>query len=124
MALFRQLDRGVRKIAAALVTCDKFRRLLDEAIELANGIARARGFDLGPNLVGLFPLIIQIFENQFVLRAEVTIERHLVGASSFGDGLDADPADAAAVEKVLRTVDNALARPRRMQLGCDAAARF
>ena len=57
MTRFGQFDRGVREVAAALVLGDEFRRLLDEAVELANRIARARGFDLGPNLVGLFPLI-------------------------------------------------------------------
>ena len=55
-----QFDRGIRKIAAALVLGDEFRDPIDIAIKLADRIARACGLDVGPNLLGLPPLAAQI----------------------------------------------------------------
>src|ERR1700756_3722447 len=51
MAFFGQFERGVRKVAAALVLRDKFRNLLDKTVKLANWIPGAGGFDLRPYLV-------------------------------------------------------------------------
>ena len=110
MTLLGQFDRSVGKIAAALVLGDKFRRLLDETVKLAGRIVRAFGFYLGPNLVGFLSFVVQVFENQVVLRAEVTIEGHFVGACGLGDGVDADPANAMTMEQILRGSDDALAR--------------
>ena len=109
MTLLRQFDRGVRQVATALVLGDELSRLLDEAMELSDRIVGAGGLDLRPNLVRLLSLVIEIFENEIVLRAEVAIERHLVGARRLGDGFDADAANAMTVEEVLSAVDDALA---------------
>ena len=110
MARFGEFDRRVGEIAAALVVGDEFRRLSDEAVKLADRIARALRFHLGPDLVGLAALVVEIFEDEVVLRAEVAIERHLVGVRRFGDRLDPDAADAVAMKEVERAGDDALAR--------------
>ena len=62
MPCLGQFDRGVRKIAAALVLGDEFRDPTDIAIKLADRIARACGFDVSPNLVGLPPFAAQILD--------------------------------------------------------------
>jgi hypothetical protein len=64
----------------------------------------ARG---SPGIVGKLP---QVFGNQLVLRVEVAIERHLVGAGGLGDRLHADRPDAEPVKQVRRGVEDALAR--------------
>ncbi len=48
--------------------------------------------------------------NQIVLGIEVAVERHLVGAGRLGDRLDADAANAVAMEKILRRRDDPVAR--------------
>src|SRR5271166_3965485 len=110
MAFFGQFDRSVRKVAATLVLRDKFRSLLDKAVKLADWISRVAGLDLRPYLVGLPSLIIQILENKIVLRTEVAIERHLIGACRLGDGVDANTANAAPVEQILRAHEDPLTR--------------
>ena len=62
MPCLSQFDRGVRKIAAALILGDKFRNPTDIAIKLADRIARVCGFDVSPNLVRLPPFAAQILE--------------------------------------------------------------
>ena len=110
-----QFDRGVRKIAAALVFGDEFRDPADIAIELANGIAWACSLDVGPNFFGLPPLAAQILANEIVLRPEVAVERHLVGARGLGDRLDPDSPDAVAMKKILGARHDTLAgRLRRV----------
>ncbi len=119
VTLLCQFDRGVRKIAATLVLGDEFRRLLDKTVKLADRLARVGSFDLRPNLVGLLSLVVQILENQFVLRAEVAIERHLIGARRFSYGFDPNSADAMAVEQVLRARNQSLPGTRRADLRCN-----
>src|SRR5208282_4248037 len=104
-----QFDRGVRKIAAALVLGDEFGRPSDIAIKLSDGIAWACGFDVGPNLVGLPPFAAQILANEIVLRPEVTVERHLVGAGGFSNRLDPHSPDAVTMKEILRARDDTLA---------------
>jgi len=41
----------------------------------------------------------------------VTVERHLVGAGCFGNGIDTDTADAVAVEQIACRGENAFAGP-------------
>ena len=53
----------------------------------------------------------QIGDDQIVLGIEVTVERHLVGAGCFGNGVDTDTADAVAVEQIACSGKNAFAGP-------------
>ena len=110
MARLGELDRGVRQITAALVTGDEIRRLSDIAVKLADRIAGTRGFDLRPYLVGLSTLVVEILEDQIVFRAEMAVERHLVGAGRLRDRFDPDAADAMAVKEILRAGDDSFAR--------------
>src|SRR3984957_15529490 len=110
MALFCQFDRGVGKIAAALVPGDIGCGLVHEAVKLARRISGILRLDFGPDFVRLSPFVIQIFDNELVLRIEVAVERHLAGARGLGDRFHAYPSDALAVEEVLRAVEDAVAR--------------
>ena len=51
VALLRQFDSGVRKVAATVVFADKSGGLVDKTIELGDRIPRSFSFDLGPNFV-------------------------------------------------------------------------
>ncbi len=68
-----------------------------------------RGFDGGPDVMFFGRKAAQVFRHQFVLRIEVTIERHLVGAGGFRDRLHPDRPDAVAIEQVARHRDDPLA---------------
>ena len=117
VAFLGQFDRGVGEVAAALVFGDEFRRLLHKAIKLANRIVRDSQPSISAQISSDFlPLVVQILEDEIVLRTEVTIKRHLAGARRLGDRFDADPADAVAMEEILRAGDDALARPLHASL--------
>src|SRR5271156_6186815 len=110
MTLFRQFDGGVGEIAAALVLGDAYRGLVHETVKLTHRVSWIFCFDFGPDFVRLSPLIIQIFDDQLVLRIEVAIERHFAGACGLRYRFDPHPSDAPAVKEVLRTGENAVAR--------------
>jgi hypothetical protein len=46
--------------------------------------------------------LAQIFRDQFVLRGEVPVERHFIGAGRFGDRLHADRPDSVPVKELAR----------------------
>jgi len=54
----------------------------------------------GPAAVGFARGLPQIGRHQVVLRTEVTIERHLVGAGRLGDGIDPHSPDSVAVKQI------------------------
>ena len=51
----------------------------------------------------------QIFRHQFVLGAEMAVERHLVGAGGVGDGLDPHRPDSMPIEQLAGNREDALA---------------
>jgi hypothetical protein len=55
--------------------------------------------------------LAQIFRHQFILRGEVTVERHFVGAGRFGNRVDANRPDSMAVKEVVGGSEDA--RPGR-----------
>jgi len=54
--------------------------------------------------------LAQARRDQHILRGEVPIQRHLVGARRLGNRLDAHGMDAAAIEQLTRGRQDALAR--------------
>ena len=60
--------------------------------------------------IALLGKLAQIGGDELVLGTEMAVERHLVGGGCLGDRLDADGADAVAIEKLARSRENALAR--------------
>ena len=110
MTLLRQFDRGIGEIAAALVLGDEDSGLVHEAVKLTSRVSGICGLDFGPDFVRLSPFVVQIFDNELVLRIEVAVKRHLAGARGLGDRFDAHASDALAVEEVLRAVEDAVAR--------------
>jgi N-ethylmaleimide reductase len=55
-----------------------------------------RGLVSAPALIATLAHLAQIFGQELVFRGEVPVERHLVGAGSLGDGVDANGTDAEA----------------------------
>ena len=78
--------------------------------QLAHGIALVRRGDRGAGFVHLGGKPAQTFDDQLVLRFQMAIERHLVGAGGLGNGVDADLVKAVAIEKVTRHRDNPFPR--------------
>lgn len=111
MALPLELDGGVGEIAACRLAIQTLRPHLHPGVELGAGIAGMSGLQIAPDGIGLFGGAPQRLADKFVLRAEMPIERHLVGQGGIGDGIDADAADAALTKKLHGRRDDAL--PRR-----------
>ena len=64
----------------------------------------------GPAAVGILGDLPQIGRHQIVLRAEMAIQRHLVGAGGLGDGVDTHSPDPVPVKQILRYRQNPGAR--------------
>ena len=80
--------------------------------ELAFRIARVGGGERIPGSVEFLRELAETRGDQRILRGEVAIERHLVGAGRLGDRVDADGMDAAAIEQLAGGREDALARGR------------
>ena len=73
-------------------------------------VARMTAPRAPPQRLGVGGHRLQALDDQVVLRAEMPVERHLVGAGRLGDGLDPDAADAVLVEQVARGRHDPVAR--------------
>ena len=73
--------------------------------------------EIPPHLVDLDGHAAQISDDEFVFRIEMPVERHLVGAGRFSDGLDADAANAVTVKQITRRQQNPLAWPQSVRKG-------
>ena len=113
MAVLGQFDRGIGEIAAPVVGRQALRRA--DRATTATAPAMSPGFfalDVLPDRVGLRRDAAQIGDDQIVLRIEVPVERHLVGAGGLGDGLDTDAANAVTMEQLAGRQQDSLARPQ------------
>src|SRR5271154_7516072 len=110
MVGFRQFDRRIREVAAPLVVEYKFGAASDPGVQLRQGIARVFRFDSGPPSSAFERHVAQTLNDQVVLRAEVTVERHLVGAGRLSDRIDADASDTVLVEQVPGGASDPIAR--------------
>ena len=65
--------------------------------------------DVLPHFIDFGHDTAQIGDDKVVLRIEMPVERHLVGAGRLGDGIDADAAKAVAMEQIARRGEDAFA---------------
>ncbi|MBB4434329.1 hypothetical protein GGE18_004457 [Rhizobium esperanzae] len=100
MALTLQLDGGIGEIAAGGLAVQTLRPRLHPGVKLGARIAGIGRLQIAPDGTGPFGSAAQRLADQLVLRAKMPVERHLVGQSRVGDGIDADAADAALAEKL------------------------
>lgn len=110
MALALQLDGGIGKIATGGLTVQTLRPQLHPGVQLGARIAGIGRFQIAPDGTRLLGGAPQRLADQLVLRAKMPIERHLVGQSRVGNGIDANAADAALAEKLRGCRDDTLAR--------------
>jgi hypothetical protein len=100
MIPIRQLDRSVGECTAALgLVLLEVSDMVQPGQQLAFRIARVGGGERIPGSVELLRELAETRSDQHILRGEVAIERHLVGAGRLGDRVDADGMDAAAIEQ-------------------------
>ena len=111
MTLALQFDGGIGEIAAGGLAVQTLRSHLHPGVQLGAWIAGMRRLKIAPDGAGLFGGAAQRLADEFVLRAEVPVERHLVGQSRVGDGIDANATDAVLAEKLRSGRDDTL--PRR-----------
>ena len=101
MILFREFDCGVGERTAALAGAGKMLRHLDEpGAKLRARVTGMRPREPVPASVGELGKLAQIFRHQFVLRREMAVERHLVGAGGLGNGVDPHRPDSMAIKQL------------------------
>ena len=100
MVRVRQFDRGVGECAAALgLVRLEVTDMAQPGQKLAFRIAHVGGRARIPGNVEILLKLTETGGDQHVLRGEVAIERHLVGACRLRDRVDADGMDATAIEQ-------------------------
>ena len=67
-------------------------------MKLGEVIARVRGFYLFPHFLDVAGDIAEAFAYQLILRPEVAVERHFIGAGGFRDGVHTNSAESAFAE--------------------------
>src|SRR5271155_1642976 len=116
MILVRQLDRSVGECTPALVGLLEVTDMPHPGQEQAFRIACVGGDERVPSSVEFLRERGETRSYQHILRGEVTIERHLVGAGRLGDSVNTDGMDTATMEQLAGGGENALARGRAAAL--------
>jgi hypothetical protein len=111
MIAFGKLNRGICEIATAAIVENALGTNANPRAKLSQRIIRIFAIELDPNLVDLAGDVTQARDNQIILRAEVAVERHLVGAGCLRDRVNADPPDPVLTEEVTGRTDDAFPRP-------------
>src|SRR5262249_12606948 len=106
-----QLHCGVDHVAAAPVSNYAVSRTPDPGSKLRDRVLRIFGLELGPNRPRVIRYPLKARNDQIVLRPEMAVERHLVGAGRFGDRVNAYATDAVLMEEAACCGDDAVARP-------------
>ncbi|MNY23152.1 hypothetical protein D3C86_1568030 [compost metagenome] len=109
VVLLGQLDGSVRQRAAARAV-EPCCHGVEPGAQPGAGIVRMSFGELRPEAIGLLRERAQVLRHQRVLRLEVAIQRHLVGARGLGDALDPHRADAVPGEERAGRCQEALAR--------------
>jgi hypothetical protein len=107
MIALGQLDRRIGQVAAAAIAEHAFGAAANPSMQLRERIIGMSGFKSVPDRLGLPGDLAQAGDHQIVLRAEVTIQRHLVGPGRLGDRFDPDGADAVAIKQLAGGRQNA-----------------
>ena len=111
MVLVRQFDRSVGKCTARSASLSlKSQTWRSQASSWPFGSPACAAAIASQATSNSCVSSLQACGDQHILRGEVPIERHLVGAGRLGDRVDADRMDAAAIEQLARGREDALAR--------------
>ena len=98
MIVLRQFDRGIGEVAAPVVGRHAFLGADQPGLQLRLHVAGMIALKIPPHLVDLDGDAAQIGDDEVVLRIEVSVQGHLVGAGGLGDGFDAHAANAVPME--------------------------
>ena len=90
---FDELDRRIGHISAAAIVADAFGTGQTQALSCASGSPGKVARNAMPDRVSFADHVAQAGDDEVVLRAEVTIKRHIVDIGRVRDGVDADPAN-------------------------------
>jgi hypothetical protein len=111
MVLVRQLYGRIGEVAAPVLAAGEPGRDPHPAMKTRSRIGKGC-LELRPPSLRLLRLFAQAGGDQLVLRAEMPVERHFVGASGLGDRVNPDALDAVLAKQIARRVDDPLPRPR------------
>src|SRR5262249_36779414 len=113
MIAFGEFDCGIREIATAAIVENTLGTSANPRPKLPDRVSCIVAIKAAPNLVDFTCDVAQTGDDQIVLRAEVAVERHLIGAGHLRDRVNADPSDPVLTEEITGRADNALPRPQR-----------
>jgi hypothetical protein len=111
MIAFGKFNRGISEIATAAIVENALGTDANPRGKLSQRIIRIFAIEADPNLVDLTGNVTQARNNQIILRAEVAIERHLVGASRLSDRVNPDSPDPVLTEQITGRTDDAFPWP-------------
>jgi hypothetical protein len=110
MIAFGELDRHIGHVAAAPIVANAFAANTNKGMELRERVAGIILLESAPDRISLASHLVQTSNDQIILRAEVTIERHFVGVCGFRDGVNADPSDPVFAKEISCGADDSLSR--------------
>jgi hypothetical protein len=111
MIAFGKFNRGISEIATTAIVENALGTDANPRAKLSQRIIRIFAIEADPNLVDLTGDVTQARDNQIVLRAEVAVERHLVGAGRLRDRVNTDPPDPMLTEEITGCTDDAFPWP-------------
>jgi hypothetical protein len=117
MIALGELNRRVGHVAAAAVAARALGAATNPGVKLRERVVGMGGFKSFPDRIGISSDLAKAGNHQIVLRAEVTIQRHLVGPGDLRNRVNADPSDPMFAKKIPSRADDALPRFWR---GCGA----
>ncbi len=110
MIALGQFDRRIGHVAAAAIADRALGAATNPGMKLRERITWMGGFESVPYRFGLPGNLVKASDHQIVLRAEVTIQRHLVGSRHVRDRVDTDPSDPMLAKEIPGRADDALPR--------------
>src|ERR1700730_4781704 len=113
MIPFGKLDRHIGHVTAAAILANAFGANTNPGMELRERVAGIILLESVPDRISLASHVAQASDDQIILRAEMTIERHFVGVCGVRDGVDADPPDPVFAKEISRGADDSLSRLQR-----------
>jgi hypothetical protein len=111
MIAFGKFNRRISEIATASIVENALGTDANPRAKLSQRIIRIFAIEADPNLVDLTGDVTQARDNQIILRAEVAVKRHLVGAGRLRDRVNADPPDPVLTEEITGRTDDAFPWP-------------
>src|SRR5258708_13187359 len=87
MIAFGEVDRYIGHVATAAIVANAFGTKTNPGMELRKRVAGIVLLESVPDRISLASHVAQTGDDQIILRAEVTIERHFVGVCGLPDGV-------------------------------------